>query len=243
MTRHGIARQTIAELQTAIRRCERKAVSTRDGVVSTGSPGVDELFPAQGIRRGSLVEWLRTEEAGGAVTLSLVVGRTVTPRERPIVLIDRRRELFPPALQAIGIDLARLVWIHPRTESDSLWVCEESLRCPGVGLVWMTVDRLSGTAFRRLQLAAEEGRTVGFFVRPGIAARQPSWADVRLKVRPIASRETSFRYQIERANSPGWPRRSGSEVLIDNVQGTIHDDSPYRSRPHPRPADPLPVVS
>jgi protein ImuA len=237
VTRQVISRQTIAELQTAIRRCERKPVHTRDGVVSTGCGAVDELLPAGGIRRGSLVEWLGTEPAGGAVTLSLAVGRTVTPPERPMVLIDRRRELFPLALEAMGIDLARLVLIHPRTERDALWVCEESLRCPGVGLVWMQADRLSGTSFRRLQLAAEAGGTVGFLVRPEIAVQQPSWAEARLQVRPIASRGASLRYRIEMADSQGWPRRSGSEVLIDNVQGTIHDDSSFR------PADPLSVVS
>ena len=236
MTHHLISRQTIAELQTAIRRWERKPVQVRNGVVSTGCSALDELFPAEGIRRGSLVEWLRTEESAGAVTLSLVVGRTAAP-ERPVVLIDRRRQLFPLALHAMGIDLTRLVLIHPKTERDVIWVCEESLRCPGVGLVWMDVDRLSGTSFRRLQLAAEEGGTVGFFVRPEIAAQQPSWAEVRLKVRSIASREASPRYQIERANSQGWLKRSRREVLIDNVHGTIHDDSSFRS------ADPVSVVS
>jgi protein ImuA len=237
VTRRVISRQTIAELQTALRRWERRPVQAGDGAVSTGCWAVDDLFPAQGIRRGSLVEWLGTEESGRSVTFSLVVARTVTPPERAMVLIDRRRELFPLALQAMGIDHTRLTLIHPKTECDALWVGEESLRCPGVGLVWMNVDRLSGTSFRRLQLAAEEGGTIGFFVRPEIAVRQPSWAEVRLKVRPIAARETSLRYQIELANSAGWPRRSGSEVLIDSVQGTIHDDSSFR------PADPVSVVS
>lgn len=198
---------------------------------------MDDLLPVRGIRRGSLVEWLGTEESGGAVTLSLVVGQTATPPERPMVLVDQRRELFPLALQALGIDLARLVLIHPQTERDALWVYEESLRCPGVGLVWMNVDRLSGTCFRRLQLAAEEGETIGFLVRPESAVRQPSWAVVRLKVRPVASRGAALRYQIERTNSQGWPSRSGGEVWIDNVQGTIHDDSSFRS------ADPVSVVS
>lgn len=237
MPRHVISRQTIAELQAAIRRWERKAVQDADGVVSTGCRALDALFPAQGIRRGSVVEWLGSEESGGAVTLSLVVGRMITPSKQPIVLIDRRRELFPPALQALGIELTRLVLIHPKTERDALWVCEESLRCPGIGLVWMKVDWLSGTNFRRLQLAAEDGGTVGFFVRPETAVRQPSWAEARLKVRPIASRETSLRYQIEMASSQGWPSHSRSEVLIDNVQGTIHDHSCFR------PADRVSVVS
>ena len=237
MVRQVSSQQTVAELRAAIRQWQGKSVRSADGVVSTGCLALDELFPAQGIRRGSLIEWLGMNEIGGAVTLSLVASRAVLPPEHPLVLIDRPRELFPLALQGLGLDLGRLVLIHPKTERDALWACEEALRCSGVGLVWMRIERLSGTGFRRLQLAAESGGTIGFFVRPEQARHQPSWAEARFVVRPVASQGASYRFEIEMANSQGWPRRSGSEILIDNVQGTIHDVSSFSS------ALPVPVVS
>jgi len=236
VAQQAVSQQTVAELQNAIRQWERKSAQGAERSVSTGCPSLDELFPAQGIRQGSLIEWVGTDEAKGAVALSLIVGKVVVPPERPMILIDRQRELFPAALQAMGIDLTRLVLIHPKTERDALWACEESLRCPGVGLVWMDIGRLSGTIFRRLQLAAEEGQTIGFFVRPEAAVQQASWADARLTVRPVASGGASWQLQVEVASGQGWPKRSGCEVQIDNEQGTIHDVPPVD------PANPLPVV-
>jgi len=51
-----------------------------------------------------------------------------------------------------------------------------------VAAVWGMIDRLDGRAFRRLQLAAQAGHTLGLFLRPPSARGQPSWADVRLGV-------------------------------------------------------------
>lgn len=241
MTQQRISQQTIAELRSAIRHWGRGQDSS-DDVVSTGTPALDELFPGRGIPRGSLVEWLEAEEAGGAVTLSLAVGGQVVPRGWPMILIDPSRELSPLALKTLGMDLTRLVLVHPETEREALWVCEESLRCRGVGLVWMNFIGVSrtqgnGTSVRRLQLAAEEGGTIGFLLRPEAARRQPSWAKTRLLVQPVPSGGASWRLRVESVSSQGWPERSTSEILIDSMLGTIQDVSPIQS------SSSVPVVS
>jgi hypothetical protein len=97
-------------------------------------------------------------------------------------VIDRRQTFYPPAAAAWGIDLARLLIIHPRTARDELWAAAESLRSPAVAAVWAIVERLDHRAFRRLQLAAHAGRTLGLLLRPASVRGQPSWADVRLGV-------------------------------------------------------------
>jgi protein ImuA len=243
----------VANLQEAIRRWERKSVHEDSAVRSTGCRALDDLFPAQGIRRGSLVEWLATDNGSGAVTVSLIAGRNTCQAERSpanirvntetergygsIVLIDEHRELNPVALQALGLDLSRIVLVRPDTEREALWACEEALRCPAVGLVWTRPGRLSVTSFRRLQLAAEEAKTIGFLVREESVLKQPSWADVRLLVRPCVSQETSARFQIDVAYGMGKSLCSRNEIQIDSVQGTIHDVSSFR------PANSLPVDS
>jgi protein ImuA len=229
--------QRLKDLQAAIRKWERKSTRHVETVISTGCHALDELFPDQGIHRGSLVEWLAAEEGCGAVTLSLVAGRAIALENRPIVLIDWHHELSPLALQAMGMNLKSVVLIRPARERDALWACEEALRCPGVGLVWIRIDRLSGTSFRRLQLAAEEAGTIGFLLRPESALRQPSWADARLMVRPVLSGEPSLRLQIEVAYSQGRSRRSRNEVRIDNMQGIMHDVPSFLA------THPVPVVS
>lgn len=240
MASHTILRSEIAALRSAIRRREQSVGRVVEGVVSSGCRGLDELFPAGGVRRGSLVEWVGTGDetgGGGVVTLSLTLAKHVVPEQRTMLLVDRRRELFPLSLRAMGIDLDRLVVVRPRTEREAFGVCEEALRCPGIGLVWMEIERLDGVGFRRLQLAAAEGGTVGFFVRPEAALRQPSWAEMRLQVRSVPSRDSSLWVRVDVAYRQGWARRSGSELRIDHVQGTIHEVSSCSATP------PVPVAS
>lgn len=56
----------------------------------------------------------------------------------------------------------RLHLLRPASEVDLLWCMEESLRAAPVGLVIAEPEKpLSLTAGRRLQLAAEKGRTTG----------------------------------------------------------------------------------
>lgn len=60
---------------------------------------------------------------------------------------------------------ARLHLVRPAREADLLWATEESLRSPGVALVIAEPEKpLSLIAGRRLQLAAEAGRTMGLML-------------------------------------------------------------------------------
>jgi hypothetical protein len=121
--------------------------------------------------------------SSSAVTLSLLSAREACREGGELVVIDRRQTFYPPAAAAWGIDLARLLVIHPRTARDELWAAVESLRSPAVAAVWAEIERLDNRAFRRLQLAAHAGRTLGLLLRPASVRGQPSWADVRLEVR------------------------------------------------------------
>lgn len=64
---------------------------------------------------------------------------------------------------------ARLILLRPKGETDLLWSLEETLRAAPVALVIAEPEKpLSLTAGRRLQLAAEAGRTTGLvLVRDG----------------------------------------------------------------------------
>jgi hypothetical protein len=113
-------------------------------------------------------------------TLSLLAAREACHEGGTLVVIDRQQTFYPPAAAAWGIDLNRLIVVRPRSARDELWAAVQSLRSPAVAAVWGMIDRLDGRAFRRLQLAAQAGRTLGLLLRPPSARGQPSWADVRL---------------------------------------------------------------
>lgn len=111
----------------------------------------------------------------------------------------------------------------PRLEQEALWACEESLRCKAVAVVWATVEYLTGIAFRRLQLAAEESGGIGFLVRSATALKQPSWADVRLSVTPRPARGENPCFHVAVAYSRGQTMRSVADIEINALRGTLHE--------------------
>jgi hypothetical protein len=149
---------------------------------------VDRLLPGGGRRHGMLVEWLAGLGAaigGGAATLGLLTAREACRQGGVLVVVDRRQTFYPPAAAAWGIDLDRLIVVHPQNTRDELWAAAQALRSPAVAAMCLGVDRLDSRAFRRLQLAAQAGRTLGVLTRP-TARDEPSWADVTLEVSPLS---------------------------------------------------------
>ena len=80
----------------------------------------------------------------------------------------------------------RLHLVRPANEGDLLWAVEEALRTKGVGLIIAEPEKpLSLIAGRRLQLAAEAGRTTGLMlIREGQGSHA---AETRWQCTPIAS--------------------------------------------------------
>ena len=217
--------RTVAELQQRIRSLERGAAPTQTAIRGTGCRALDALFPLQGIRPGSVVEWIETGPASGAGTLSLLVSRQVC-RAKPFVVIDSRQQVYPVSMAALGFDLSRLVIVRPTTDRGTLWACEEALRSQAVGIVWAQVEHVSITAARRLRLAAEASSSVCFLLRPRQALRQPSWAEVRLVVEPLPFRNESPEYRVSVAYSQGKTLLSTTDIQIDRLRGTIDEFFP-----------------
>src|SRR5207248_5350882 len=74
-------------------------------------------------------------------------------------------EIYPPALAALGFDLANVYLLHTRNPQDEIWAITQCLRCRGVSAVIAAPQKLSRIEARRLQLAAEHGGTVGILLR------------------------------------------------------------------------------
>ena len=119
--------------------------------------------------------------------------RSLTPNLEPVPLVAEPNRLenrlylvnvtMPaPALAQAGLPPDRVIYVEAGDEKSVLACFEEGLRHGGLGGVVAEVARLSMTASRRLQLAAESSGTIGVAIRRW--RRQAEAADFR---QPTAS--------------------------------------------------------
>ncbi len=184
----------LQSLRQQIRHCESLHHTSGSSVVPSGCPALDRVLPQGGFRLGSLVEWFAAGPGSGAATWALRAAERAlrySGAERGghkrMVVIDQDRSFYPPVAAALGIDLRRLVVIQPRGHGDSIWALDQALRCPSVAAVWARLPQLAPRDFRRLQLAAEQGSTLGLLLRPLAARGKPSWSDIQLLLQPLPS--------------------------------------------------------
>lgn len=122
--------------------------------------------------------------------------------------------------------------LRPTSETDLLWCCEEALRAAPVGLVIAEPEKpLSLTAGRRLQLAAEAGRSTGLMlIREGAGSNA---TETRWQCAPLASAaadSTLHRWTLIK-NKKGT---LGSWVLNWNgASAAVHMVSEARERHEP----------
>ena len=141
----------------------------------------------------------------------LLAAAVAGERAARTVWVDGR----PPhagAVAALGCD--RVLWVHAHAEGETLWACEQALRCRSVGVVVASVGDADGTGFRRLKLAAEGGGGLLVLVRPA-GASVPAWPDVRLTVRRAVSESASTwrpRLRVEVPYRRGSTEESSYEV-------------------------------
>jgi hypothetical protein len=151
----------------------------------TGFAALDEILPGRGWPRTGLIEILATRFGSGELSLLLPALATLTraATARWCVWVDPPLMPFAPALLARGMALERVAVVGGERP---LWAFEQTLgsgACDAV-LAWAERPRLR--EIRRLQLAAERGRTLGVLFRPRRAARESSGAVLRLALEPRA---------------------------------------------------------
>ncbi len=225
------ANEVVTRLRNMVYGMESGSPAQAGPRFSTGSAALDRLLPSQGIRRGSLLEWLGETEASGAATLALLAAREAIRRRGRLVVIDPRQMFYPPAATAWGIDPARLLVLHPAGRRDFSWALDQTLRSPAVAAVWTWLEVLDPHTARRLALAAEESGGVGLFVRPGAARREPSWAEERLFVQPLRCAEFHGpAWQVEAARSRHLGR-GGAVRLRADEQGMLHEIDHHETHP------------
>jgi protein ImuA len=136
------------------------------GVLPFGLRELDARLPQGGLALGAL-----HEIAGGGdgavdgAAAALFAAGIVARRPGPVLWCVTRPDLFAPALDRVGLDPDRVIYVEAGDEKTVLACFEEGLRHGGLGAVVGEVARLPMIASRRLQLAAEATGTIGIAVR------------------------------------------------------------------------------
>jgi hypothetical protein len=212
-------------LRRQIAQIERSGRKQADEVpVPSGCGPLDQLLPERGFRRGTLIEWLAEGQGSGAETLALGVAREACRQGGALVVLDDTREFYPPAAAGLKIALEQMVVVQAGSATDNAWALDQALRCPGVAAALAWPEKLEGRAFRRLQLAAEEGGALGLLVRPECARHEPSWAEVRLLIEPLpfGTSGSGRRLKIQLMRCRGGTGGGSVEVEIDDETRAVH---------------------
>ncbi|HEY6334528.1 MAG TPA: hypothetical protein VI113_01465 [Alphaproteobacteria bacterium] len=151
-----------------------------------GLPPVDRALPWGGLPTACLHELAAAAPADGsaagfAATLLVRLGKAEGARPRSVLWCAAGNGLYGPGLAGYGLDTRRLVLVRGRSQADLLWAMEEGLRSGAVAAVVGEVPDADLTATRRLQLAAEAGRSTALLLRtpqqkPGESKPAPSAA-------------------------------------------------------------------
>lgn len=149
--------------------------------LSTGHAALDACLPGRGWPRQGLIEILCDGTGLGELQLLLpALAPLCSPAQRGgwIAWVSPPHRPYAPALAASGLDLARNLFVQAPGATE--WAMDQALRSEACSAVlgWSTAN--DPAALRRLQLAAEQSRSLAILFRPVRAGLAPTPAVLRL---------------------------------------------------------------
>ena len=232
----------IAELRDRIERIEGFQASRRE-VLPFGVDAIDRHLPGGGLAMGALHEVAgggngAVDGAAAALFAAGIVART----RGKVLWCVTRQDLFAPAISQVGLSAGRVIYVEAGDEKAVLEAFEEGMRHGGLGGIVAEVAKLSMTASRRLQLAAESSGAIGIAVRrwrrPAEASDfgQPTAAVTRWRVSTLPSRKLPVpgvgraRWQVELIRCRG-AEAADFEVEACDAKGRLAVFSDFPDRP------------
>lgn len=191
---HSAANTAIDELRARIAHLEGAARRARE-TLPFGIAAIDSRLPNGGLALGGLHEVAGGGNGAvdGAAAAYFAAGIAARTRG-PVLWCVTRQDLFAPALEQAGLNPDRVFFAETGDEKSLLACMEEGLRNSGLGAVIGEVARLSMTASRRLQLAAEGSGSIAIALRrwrrqtEAADFGQPTAAVTRWRVSALPSR-------------------------------------------------------
>ncbi len=188
--------------------------------LSSGYAALDEHLAGGGWPRNGLAELLIATAGVGELRLLVPLIRALSRDEtRWVAWINPPFVPYAPALTACGVDVRKILLIHPRTHQQALWALERATRSGtcSLALAWLEERQLQLKDTRRLQLAARQGGTLTCLFRPREAAATNSMAELRLEVSPDGTAHDAIVVHIRKRRG-GWPV-SGIRLELEHKPG------------------------
>jgi len=182
-------------------------------VFTTGLAVRDELAPGRGFVRGAVHEILSQSPRQVPRFFATLLARSAAGAGA-IVWSDPRRELYPPAVAAMGIPLQKLYLLRPQSVADQAWAIAECMRCRGVAATIAQVRQMSRVEARRFQLAAEKGGGIGILLRRFDKSAFIYAAATRWLVSPARGERAVQRWKIQLIHGHGG--RVGQAVILEH---------------------------
>jgi protein ImuA len=128
---------------------------------------IESAFPNGRCPTGAIHEFLIAEPEHAATSAGFLAGllQVLMQDGSACLWISTNRTVFPPSLQAFGIEPDRIIFVDLTRQRDVLWVMEESLKCEGLTAVVAELKEISFAQSRRLQLVVEKSKVTGFVLR------------------------------------------------------------------------------
>jgi hypothetical protein len=213
----------------------------------TGEEALDALGA---FRLGGGVE-LTGEEASGRTTLALALVAAACRERRLAAWVDGPQELYPPAAEALGVELPRLLIARPKAPGQLVWTAVQLLRSGAFTCVVLDVQhtgvQLSLTDARKLLDAARAGGALLVLLTAQAAPAQ-GLPRLVMKTRGVEVPPPGLRVV---PSAPELPPEVTPTFLLDTPHGLrlvvprarLARGSPLRGRLHARPcAPPVPVA-
>lgn len=163
----------------------RQQVTPQENCAS-GHAALDQALPGGGLPLGALTELLLPQFCLGELSLLLPLLQQLSQNQERIALIAPPLLLNAAALAAHKVVLGQLLLVQlaQGAGADIAWAGEQLLRsgCFKLVLIWQT--QIEERSLKRLQLAAESGRSLALLCRRDSALHSLSPAALRLGVRP-----------------------------------------------------------
>ena len=173
--------------------------------IATGYVQLDNQLPGHGWPQAGLMECLLANAGIGELRLLAPALATLSQAQnRWVAWINPPFIPYAPALQALGIDISKILLIHPRSHKDALWALERACKSGSCSsaLAWLDEKKLKLKDTQRLQLAAKQGRTLTCLFRPQSSAAQASMAELRVQLHAGAGDEVQLDILKRRGS---WP--------------------------------------
>jgi len=164
--------------------CARQ--QSRPGIraMATGYRNLDGQLNGQGLPRGAVTECLLSASGIGELRWLVPLMQNLCEQGQMLFWVNPPWIPYAPALQQAGLPLSQLVVVQTERPEDQTWTLEQILRSPETGmlLAWPR-KALPGRTIRRLQLAAEDGDSIGMLMQPEQQASKHSLAALRLQLK------------------------------------------------------------